>query len=155
MSPMASQITSLTIVYSTVYSCLDQTKHQSSAALAFVRGILPGTGKFHAQMASNAENVSIWGRHHGIGHHITLLQYFSINAAVPVKQMLDYFWFDSVSRAYELQRFHITASYGVLDVLFTSISEYSAGSRDMGGVYKLKCDDWVDNICFLYVLNDS
>ena len=36
---MASQITSLTIVYSTVYSASDQRKHQSSASLAFVRGI--------------------------------------------------------------------------------------------------------------------
>ena len=32
-------ITSLTIVYSTVYSGADQRKHQSSASLAFVRGI--------------------------------------------------------------------------------------------------------------------
>ena len=39
MSPMASQIISLTIVYSTVYSVADQRKHQSSASLAFVRGI--------------------------------------------------------------------------------------------------------------------
>ena len=39
MSTIASQITSLTIVYSTVYSGLDQRKHQSSASLAFVRGI--------------------------------------------------------------------------------------------------------------------
>ena len=36
---MASQITSPTIVYSTVYSGADQRKHQSSASLAFVRGI--------------------------------------------------------------------------------------------------------------------
>ena len=33
---MASQITSLTIVYSTVYLGADQRKHQSSASLAFV-----------------------------------------------------------------------------------------------------------------------
>ena len=33
------QITSLTIVYSAVYSDADQRKHQSSASLAFVRGI--------------------------------------------------------------------------------------------------------------------
>ena len=39
MNTMASQITSLTIVYSTVYSGADQRKHQSSASLAFVRGI--------------------------------------------------------------------------------------------------------------------
>ena len=38
MGAMASQITSLTIVYSTIYSDADQRKHQSSASLAFVRG---------------------------------------------------------------------------------------------------------------------
>ena len=42
MSAMASQITSLTIVYSIVYSGADQRKHQSSASLAFVRGIPRG-----------------------------------------------------------------------------------------------------------------
>ena len=39
MGTIASQIISLTIVYSTVYSSTDQRKHQSSASLAFVRGI--------------------------------------------------------------------------------------------------------------------
>ena len=39
MSTVASQITSLTIVYSTVYSGADQRKHQSAASLDFVRGI--------------------------------------------------------------------------------------------------------------------
>ena len=39
MGAMASQITSLTIVYSTVYSGGDQRKHHSSASLAFMRGI--------------------------------------------------------------------------------------------------------------------
>ena len=39
MTAMASQITSITIVYSTVYSGADQRKHQSSASLAFVWGI--------------------------------------------------------------------------------------------------------------------
>ena len=39
MSVIASQITSLAIVYSTVYSDADQRKHQNSASLAFVRGI--------------------------------------------------------------------------------------------------------------------
>ena len=38
-SMMTSQITSLTIVYSTVYSGTDERKHQSSASLTFVRGI--------------------------------------------------------------------------------------------------------------------
>ena len=39
MGAMASQITSLIIVYSTVYSGADQRKHQSSTSLAFVRAI--------------------------------------------------------------------------------------------------------------------
>ena len=39
MGAMASQITSLTIVYSTVYSGTDQRKHQIYASLAFVLGI--------------------------------------------------------------------------------------------------------------------
>ena len=39
MGAMASQITSLMIVYSIVYSGADLRKHQSSASLAFVRGI--------------------------------------------------------------------------------------------------------------------
>ena len=39
MGARASQITSLTIVYSTVFSGVDQRKHKSSASLAFVPGI--------------------------------------------------------------------------------------------------------------------
>ena len=42
MNTMASQIISLTIVYSTVYSGKDQRKYQSSASLAFVWGIHRG-----------------------------------------------------------------------------------------------------------------
>ena len=67
MAAIASQITSLTIVYSTVYSDADQRKHQSSTSLAFVRGIhrglmnsphkWPVSGKcFHLMMSS-------WSRH--------------------------------------------------------------------------------------------
>ena len=46
MTRMASQITSLTIVYSTVYSGADQSKHQSSASLAFVWEIHRGPVNF-------------------------------------------------------------------------------------------------------------
>ena len=58
MTMMASQITSLTVVYSIDYSGADQRKHQSSASLAFVWEFT-GTGEFPAQRANNAENVSI------------------------------------------------------------------------------------------------
>ena len=59
MGTMASQITSLTNVYSTVYSGVYQRKHHNSASLAFAV-----TGEFPAHRASNAENVSTWWRHH-------------------------------------------------------------------------------------------
>ena len=42
MGPIASQITSHSIVYSIVYSDADQRKYHSSASLAFVRGIHRG-----------------------------------------------------------------------------------------------------------------
>ena len=64
MGAIASQITCLTSVYSTVYSNADQRKHQGSASLAICAGNSPVTDEFPAQMASNGENVSIWWRHH-------------------------------------------------------------------------------------------
>ena len=64
MGAMASQITSLTIVYSTVYSDADQKKTSKLRVTGLCAGNSPGTGEFPAQMASNAENVSIWWRHH-------------------------------------------------------------------------------------------
>ena len=72
MGAMAPQITSLAIVYPTVYSGTDQRKYQSSASLAFCAGNSPGIGEFPAQLASNAENVSIWWRHHDNAANIEL-----------------------------------------------------------------------------------
>ena len=63
MTTIASQITSLTSVYSIVYSDADRKKHQSSTSLPLC-GEITGTGEFPAQRASYAENVSIWWRHH-------------------------------------------------------------------------------------------
>ena len=71
MTTIASQIASLTSVYSTLYSDADQRKHQSSASLAFVWGIhrdrwIPRTkgqlrGKcFHLMTSSWKGNTSTW-----------------------------------------------------------------------------------------------
>ena len=46
MTMLASQITSLTVVYSIVYSGVNQRKHQSFASLAFVREIHRGPVNF-------------------------------------------------------------------------------------------------------------
>ena len=62
ISVMASQITTLTIVYSTVYSGADQRKHQSSASLAFVKGI--HQWPVNSPHKGKAENVSILWHHH-------------------------------------------------------------------------------------------
>ena len=50
MGAMAYQITSVSIIYSTVCSGTDQRKHQISVSLAFVR---------FTRKNSDAENVSI------------------------------------------------------------------------------------------------
>ena len=58
MGAMASQITSLMIVYSTFIQA--QIKENIKASHhCLCAGDSPGTGEFPAQMASNAENVSI------------------------------------------------------------------------------------------------
>ena len=64
MGAMASQITSLTIVYSTVYS--DQRKLRSAASPAFVRGIHRWPVNSPHKWPVNAENVSIWWLHHAL-----------------------------------------------------------------------------------------
>ena len=65
MSAMVSQITSLKIVYSNACSGANQRKYQSSCVTGLCEGNSPMTGEFPAQRASNAENASIWWRHHG------------------------------------------------------------------------------------------
>ena len=63
MGAVASQNTSLAIVYSTVYSDADQRKHQSSASLAFVRGIhrWPVISPHKGPETGNADDVPFDG----------------------------------------------------------------------------------------------
>ena len=61
LGAVASPITSITIVYSAVYSRTDQEN------IKYLRhwllcGVSPVSGDFPAQMPSYAENVSIWWR---------------------------------------------------------------------------------------------
>ena len=59
MGTMASQNTRFTIVYSSVIQA--QIKENIEAARLWP---FTGPGEFPAQRSSNAENVSIWWRHH-------------------------------------------------------------------------------------------
>ena len=63
MSAMASQITGVSIVCSTVCSGANQIKHQKVRITGLCEGHPPVTGGFPSQRASNAENVSTWCRH--------------------------------------------------------------------------------------------
>ena len=65
MDTKVSQITSLAIVHSTVYSGADQKNIKTPG---ICEGNSPVTGEFPTQRASNAENVSIWWRHHAFSH---------------------------------------------------------------------------------------
>ena len=56
---IASQITSLMIVSSFFFR-----RRSKKTSKLRVTGLCAGTGEFPEQMASNAENVSIWWRHH-------------------------------------------------------------------------------------------
>ena len=68
---MASQIVSLTIVYLTVYSRRRSKKTSKLRVTGLCEGNSPVTGEFPAQGAINAENVSIWWRHHAYkGYHL-------------------------------------------------------------------------------------
>ena len=62
MGAIASQI-----VYSTVEYGEDKKKTKLRVT-GLCEGNSPGTGEFPSQMASNAANVSIWWRHHGLLH---------------------------------------------------------------------------------------
>ena len=64
MGAMASQITSLTIVCSCVYSRRRSKKTSKLRVTGLCEGNSTVTGEFPSQRASNAENVSIWWRHH-------------------------------------------------------------------------------------------
>ena len=79
MSTMASLFTSLTIVYSTVYWGADQRKYQSSASLAFVRGIhrwlvnSPHKGPVTRKMFPFDDVIMSWTVHLSVSMFCTLV----------------------------------------------------------------------------------
>ena len=68
MSAMASQITGVSIVCSTICSGANQREHQSSASLAFARGINRWP-VVHLTKSQWHRNASIWWRRHGNDAH--------------------------------------------------------------------------------------
>ena len=64
MGMMVSLLTGVSIVFSNICSGAVQRKHQSSASLAFMRGIHRSPVNSLQKRASNAENISIWWFHY-------------------------------------------------------------------------------------------
>ena len=77
MGAIASQITSLTILYSTVHSGADQRKHQSSASLAFVRGI-------HRSPVNSPHK---WPVTRKMFPFDNVIMRYSLNNGVPIKKL--------------------------------------------------------------------
>ena len=97
---MASQITSLAIVYSTVYSRRKSKKTSKIRVTGLCAGISPVTGEIPAQRASNAENVSIWWRHHWLCRHERVIE-------ISIMHWPNSQWRDTYSRTfYEYILFH-------------------------------------------------
>ena len=71
MGAMASQITSLTIIYSTILFRCRWKKTSELRITGLCVGNSPVTGEFPTQRTSNVENVSIWWRHHVLFVHDT------------------------------------------------------------------------------------
>ena len=65
MSAIVSQITGVSIVYSILLSGRRSKKTSKLRVTSFCEENSQVSGEFLAQRASNAENVSIWWRHHG------------------------------------------------------------------------------------------
>ena len=106
MTTMASQITSLTVVYSTVYSDSEQRKHLRSASLAFVWGIhrdrwIPRTkgqsrGKCFHLMTSSCFHVRCsnfkFMRPMSVGHYRTIAMTSQEHRGVSNHLQFDYLW---------------------------------------------------------------
>ena len=123
MGAIASQITSLTIVYSTVYSDADRRKHQSSASLAFVWVIqrrpvnsphkCPVTRKmfpFH-DVIMNAVCPIIYARGIAVLWFVFISTSLLIDLCIHVRQGCNFGWLPSASEVTLNDTVTLTSSF--------------------------------------------
>ena len=98
MGTMASQVTSLTIVYSTVYLGTDKKKHQSLASLALVRGIHRWILRTKGQWRGKCFHLMTY--HEDMGEYITWF-HSTTKPCTPIllyiAHMSRYAWFPGIS----------------------------------------------------------
>ena len=80
-------------------------------------GNSPGTGEFPAQMASYAENVSIWWRHHGISYFLTAT---TVNMAVKKFISNDFNFAHIKTHLLSITTSHISPYMGISQQLMAS-----------------------------------
>ena len=95
MGVIASQTTSVSIVYSTVCSGADQRKTSMVRVTGLGEENSAMTGEFPTQGASNEENVSIWWRHHvytearvSMGNHLLPNRFVQANTRPNVSRLV-------------------------------------------------------------------
>ena len=86
-------------------------------------GNSPGTGEFPAQMASNAENVSIWWRHHVIIHILVLLiavnWFLSVNWDPGTLTMFLACTHSELHSEYSIRKYYLMFVYFPTDTLYS------------------------------------
>ena len=140
MSAMSSQITSASIVCSTVCSDADQRKHQSSTSLAFVRGTI-GHRWTALTKPSNAENVPIWWRHHDIN--------WIFPNEIPDISWVCYMWWSILGPGYiRYPSFYISWRHHDMKTL-SALPVLCEGNPPVTGRFPSQRVSNVENWCFL------
>ena len=114
MSAVASQITSLTIVYSIVHSGADQRKHQSSASLAFVR-----------EFTGDRWIPRTKGQWHGICFHLMMSSWYILHQHYKLGTYFPYCYISSC-RFYANVLFQAKLAFG--KILMTSNAIFSSNT---------------------------
>ena len=117
MTTMASQFTSLTVIYSTVYSDADKKKTSKLRDTGLCVGSSPGPVNSH-KGHSYVENVSIWWRHHGedwcgIWKKIELLTGWT-SCEFSLLQQIEFIAYPDKHKVFNEYDFCETASYSPL-----------------------------------------
>ena len=132
MSEIASQITSLTIGYSTVYSRRRSKKTSRLRVTGLCAGNSPVTGEFPAQRASNVDNVSFWWRRHGKWLCFCYLRMFFVSATRGHPKMFGetrwydklYFGLVTINKQHLLEKNQCPTSYMIYTVKQPTVKSY-------------------------------
>ena len=137
MSAMASHITGVSIGCTAVCSGADQRKQLCVTGLC--EGISPVTGELPAERSSNAENVSIWWRHHGL----TLVQVMACCLPAPSHFLNGYGLFINQDLCHSLERkFRIKAQTTILLNDFEYNTSPSGQWVNTGDAKPVPCGHW-------------